>query len=305
MSTDRDLAVAVIMTTYNAAGTVVGSVRSALAQSYAGPMRVIVVDDGSSDDTLAALDTIGDSRLTVLRAGRVGRARALNAALDEAHGSDLVANLDADDYMLPDRLRAQVEEFRADPTLGVLGSAYYEIHQAPDGSAQTAFLVRPPTSSEVMRKQMAIGFPICHSCATFRRDVAVQLGGYDPRRRARIDFDLWLRIASSGLDVRNAEPTLGVHVKRAGTYFDGQFRVLRSAGQMARLNLLAAHRLDLGPQGYAKAAARFAYSLQRRSSVKATPRFSTLLAQVPDEVRDVTLAATRGEEAVGRDADAH
>lgn len=292
--------VAVIMTAYDAERTIEASVRSALAQTYDGPYRVIVVDDGSADRTVDVLRGLHDHRLTVVERERLGRARALNVALDAAHGAAYVANLDADDLMLPDRLHVQVAALEAAPSVGVVGSAYYEVHQSAAGGLDRVFAVRPPVDAETMRRQMAVGFPICHSCATFRRDLAVQLGGYDGRLRARIDFDLWLRMAVAGHGVANVPDLLGVHVKRTGTYFDGQFKVLRSAAQMARLNLIAARRLDLGAAGYAKAAARLAYSLQRRTSVKATPRFSDPVSTLPVEL--VALGLAGGAPAAGATA---
>lgn len=277
MTTSPLPSVAVIMTAYNAASTIESSLRSALDQDYDGDWRIFVVDDGSSDGTSDVIRSLRSDRITVVQSARVGRARALNLALLEAAGYELASNLDADDYMLPGRLRAQAARFSCDPKLGVVGSAYLELHVAPTGAVQSAFLVSPPTSDSALRTEFAASFPICHSCATYRRSEAIQIGGFDFRRRARLDFDLWLRLARTGYRVENVSDTLGVHVKRSGTYFDSQFGRLRSAAQMARLNYLAVLHLDLGPSGILRASARLAYSLLRRRSVKSFPRFAVRL----------------------------
>ncbi|WP_074015191.1 glycosyltransferase [Actinomyces polynesiensis] len=285
--------VSTIVTAFNAANTIERAVASAVEQEYGGDHRVIVIDDGSTDATAAVVRGLEHPNLTFISVEHVGRARALNYALAEAEGSELIANLDADDVMLPGRIGRQSVAFAQNTALGVLGSAYYEVHfeSNVDAVPSGAFLVAPPRSNLELRRLMAQSFAICHSCATYRRSAAFDVGLFDESLRSRIDFDLWLRMVTSGWQIENLSDVLGVHLKASGTSFDRRFSPLRSAMEMARLNFGAAKNLGLGSRGYLVALLRFGYSLSRRTSVKAVPRFSE---KVPVETISQFLENPRG-----------
>lgn len=105
--------VTVIIPCFNAEGTIIKAVRSALGQTI--PVRVIVVDDCSSDGSFALLEALAASepRLAAIRQERnAGPSAARNAALRRVE-TPWVAGLDADDYLLPDRLRRMVEHAEA------------------------------------------------------------------------------------------------------------------------------------------------------------------------------------------------
>jgi hypothetical protein len=94
----------IIVPTYNRAGLVGRAVESVLRQTHAGD-EVIVVDDGSTDDTPRVLEEFG-SRITVLRTPRGGAGRARNLGIERARG-ELIAFLDSDDEWLPRKLDVQ------------------------------------------------------------------------------------------------------------------------------------------------------------------------------------------------------
>src|SRR3990172_8271100 len=97
--------VTVVIPSHNYARYVGDAVQSVLAQTYV-PVEVIVVDDGSTDDTLQVLARFGD-RIRVLRLPGHGVAHARNAGLRAAMG-EFIVFVDADDVLLPDALAAQV-----------------------------------------------------------------------------------------------------------------------------------------------------------------------------------------------------
>src|SRR5947209_7802599 len=105
MSTTPPL-VSVVIPAYNSARTVRAAVESALQQSV-DDLEVIVVDDGSADETAETAEAIGDPRVRVLRQHNGGAASARNAGIDAARGQ-YVAFLDADDLWLPEKLRVQL-----------------------------------------------------------------------------------------------------------------------------------------------------------------------------------------------------
>jgi glycosyltransferase involved in cell wall biosynthesis len=117
--------VSVIIPAYQAERFVAGAVRSALRQTHR-TLEVIVVDDGSTDGTVARLATIRDPRLRVLRQENAGTAAARNAALAEAQGS-YVAFLDSDDRWFPEKIATELAILQSAPTIGIAYSSHYAV----------------------------------------------------------------------------------------------------------------------------------------------------------------------------------
>lgn len=116
--------VSVVLPTYNRATTLPRAVGSVLTQSYTN-LELIVVDDGSTDETQKILASIDDGRLRHLPLGkRSGAATARNAGIAAASG-DLIAFQDSDDEWLPAKLAAQVELMEASgPEVGWVGARH-------------------------------------------------------------------------------------------------------------------------------------------------------------------------------------
>ncbi|HEX9782954.1 MAG TPA: glycosyltransferase family 2 protein [Opitutaceae bacterium] len=114
--------VSVVLPAFNAAGSIGRAIEGVRAQSMQR-WELIFVDDGSSDDTFrAALEAAGgDQRVRLERIEHGGIARALNAGIALARGR-LIARMDADDDLYPERLEAQVGFFLTHPAIGVAGS---------------------------------------------------------------------------------------------------------------------------------------------------------------------------------------
>ncbi|HVO53947.1 MAG TPA: glycosyltransferase family 2 protein [Solirubrobacterales bacterium] len=184
-------AVTVLIGAYDNEETVARAVASILAQSERR-LELIVIDDGSRDRSAAvAEEAIGaDPRGRVMRMGRnLGIARSLNAGL-EAAAAAVVAIQDADDYSTPERLERQLAVLDGDSGVAVVGTRMREV----DGQDSE---LRPRTTfaaGDVGPVLMHFN-PIPNGCSAFRREVALALGGYDPRYRYATEYDLWLRIA--------------------------------------------------------------------------------------------------------------
>ena len=104
--------VSVITPVYNGARTIARAIDSVLAQSF-GDFEILVVDDGSTDGTLAILEGYGD-RITVLKQAHKQQAIARNLAAKNSRG-EFIAFLDADDSWLPEKLARCVEVLDRDP----------------------------------------------------------------------------------------------------------------------------------------------------------------------------------------------
>ncbi len=105
--------VSVLVPCYNAGAWVSATLDSVLAQTYR-PLEIIVVDDGSTDDSAAVLQRYAARGVTVVRQGNQGQTAALNRALQLARG-DFVQYLDADDLLHPAKVELQVARLENRP----------------------------------------------------------------------------------------------------------------------------------------------------------------------------------------------
>jgi glycosyltransferase involved in cell wall biosynthesis len=112
--------VSVIMSMRNSAATVGAAVRSVQLQTLED-WELIVIDDGSSDQSSSIVDAFGDTRIRLVReTSSTGLATRLNQAVALSRG-DFIARMDADDVCFPQRLAYQIARLREDPRLDVLG----------------------------------------------------------------------------------------------------------------------------------------------------------------------------------------
>ncbi|NLV57096.1 MAG: glycosyltransferase family 2 protein, partial [Acidimicrobiales bacterium] len=267
------MSVSVITTVFNAESSIRATVESILAQDHQD-FEYVIVDDGSTDGTLDVLADIGDDRIRVIQLkDRLGRARALNVAVTES-SNPLLVNIDADDAAFPTRISVQAEMMKADPELGLVGGSYLTLDEAG-----VAWVVRPPTAHDEITACFATHFPMCHSAVTYRREALTEAGGFNPIHRSRIDFDAWVRILAGRWRVAQTDEIVAVHTKYPTSHFAREFSTGRSSVELLHRNLTACRELELGRSSYAKAMARFAYSLTRTPKLGRRP----LYGSPPDE----------------------
>jgi teichuronic acid biosynthesis glycosyltransferase TuaG len=210
--------VSVICTAKNAAGTIAATIESILAQDIQS-WEMIVVDDGSTDDTASIVRGFAssDPRIRLIATQGVGRGRALNLALAEAN-ADLVANIDADDEGHPCRLRCQVEAMKQNPEFAIMATEWFRVYDAarpvwPEINAGSVLSVEDITG------QLAISNPICHASVMMRRAAILELGGYDEGRRFVFDADLWVRAIAAGLRLGCLQLPLAARRIHPGQHF--------------------------------------------------------------------------------------
>lgn len=192
--------VSVVMASYNHACYVSAAIRSVLSQTNVD-LEFLVADDGSSDETAAAIRAIRDPRM-VFEAFDVNRGAAvvLNELVARARG-EFVAVMNSDDIWLrPDKLELQVQILSSEPNLGAtFGRATFIDKNGVEitGSAvdsTNVFDQQNRSQSSWLRRFFEEGNCLCHPTVLIRRSIFAELGSYDPRLRQLPDFDMWVRL---------------------------------------------------------------------------------------------------------------
>lgn len=231
-------AVDVVMPAFNAAATVSAAVQSCLAQT-APNLRVIVVDDGSTDDTALAVQSLArhDSRVMLIRQPNTGIASAMNAGI-LAGSAPFVARLDADDLSAPDRHHLQLAHFAGNPDIVALSGAHHEM--ASDGH-HTGHVNAPPASLHADPDWLPAREPaLTQPFAMFRRDALLRVGLYRPFPVSE-DTDLYWRLSAVGR-LSNLPDILGTYRMHGASVSGASIQSGRRMAICSQLAALAARR---------------------------------------------------------------
>jgi len=188
----------VIIPAYNAAAYVAEAIDSVLAQDY--PLvEIIVVNDGSKDNTLDVLRGYGD-RIRVVDQANAGPPKARNAGLHAVRG-EFVAFLDADDVWSPSKLSAQIAHLAAHPDVGTVYTRWHVWRADADGvfrvpQGQATLPARVGTVPQVSGWMYTRLLLECHLLTTtvlMRASLIRQIGEFDVTLYNGDDYDYWLR----------------------------------------------------------------------------------------------------------------
>jgi glycosyltransferase involved in cell wall biosynthesis len=188
---DKSMVVSCVMAAHNAASTIAASVESVLRQSF-GDLELIVVDDGSTDDTVRVLAEIDDERIVVLRQPRRGPSAARNYAIARSRG-EFVAPIDADDIWLPRKLELQLEAIERSADAAV---AYGWTDFMDERLRFTHPDLRATFEHNVQEALLRQNFISCGSNTLMRRSAVEDVGGFDETLEAAEDWDLHTRLAA-------------------------------------------------------------------------------------------------------------
>ncbi|WP_163560672.1 glycosyltransferase family 2 protein [Halomonas sp. NO4] len=224
--------VTAIITVYNEERYVKRAIDSLLGQTMED-IEVLVIDDGSNDSTPVMLSSIQDSRLRVIRGERMGRAKALKLACEEARG-EYIANLDADDMAYPERLARQVAFLDAHPDHAWVGCT----EERRDTQRNEHIVRTYPLSDDEIRRQSAKCIPYSHSGITFRRSLIDEGLNYDSSQPYLIDFEFFLRVARH-YKVANLPEVLACRYVRNESFFQSRFKTAKQNRRLAWLGLCA------------------------------------------------------------------
>jgi glycosyltransferase involved in cell wall biosynthesis len=220
--------ISVILTVHNDAQHIRKSIESILDQTHAN-LELIVVDDGSTDGTAELVSQFSDSRLNLVRAGRVGRGKALNAGLAASHG-ELIAIQDSDDLSHPRRLEVQARALQHNK-IDFLGSSAILFEDREPEWPVVDDDVRPPIE---VTAELTVANPIPHISLMIRREALEDLGGYSEKRKVLFDYDLYIRAAAKGYHLYRLPISLAGKRIHSGQQFEKGARA-RYVFEMLRL----------------------------------------------------------------------
>ena len=185
--------VSVLIPVLNGERFLSSALESVLIQSKV--TEIVVVDNGSSDNTLRIIDRYArlDSRVKVYKCHKLGISNALNLGLSVANGK-FIARLDADDLMAPNRIESQMNFLRNNPEILLLASQIRYI----DEEGVNLGVSKYPSGKLNLLKHFVFRNPIAHPSVVFQKEAALLAGGYNPEYEGAEDLDLWIRMGSLG-----------------------------------------------------------------------------------------------------------
>ena len=200
--------VSVVIPTYNRGASIGRAIDSALAQSV--PVEIIVVDDGSTDDTAERLRRYGD-RIRVITQTNQGVAPARNRGVAEARG-EFVAFLDSDDEWLPHKLERQLALMDANPEVALVAAAVEYV----DDRGMVRNVGRANLSGDIV-DSLLFENSIATSTVLVRKRVLDRLDVlFESRITASEDWGVWLRIAVHDAIIVSPEVMVRYHISADG-----------------------------------------------------------------------------------------
>lgn len=184
--------VSVIIPNYNYAKYVAKTIESVLSQTYQN-LEIIVVDDGSKDDSLKVLETFRD-KIRVVRQKNQGVSRARNHGAAISNG-EYLAFLDADDVWLPEKLEKQFEKFAEDEQIGLVHCSMTLINPNDEPIGEMCNGQEGWVAEEFLRFERSIVIG-AGSTALVKRKIFTEVGGFDYRLSTSADWDFCYRVAS-------------------------------------------------------------------------------------------------------------
>lgn len=231
--------VSIIIPAYNCEAWVAETIDSALAQDH-GAVEIIVVNDGSTDGTLAVLRGYGD-RIRIVDQKNAGPPAARNAGLAAAKG-EYIAFLDADDVWWPGKVSDQVSFLEPHPEVGTVVSSWQVWGPGGDGRFVRPAAPPPRASAEVPQalwcgwryNEMLFDCELLTTCVMLRAGTVRQVGLFDTQLWNGDDYDYWLRASRVAPMAKLARPgalyrTLPNSVSRKPRAVNAELDVLNSA----------------------------------------------------------------------------
>ena len=224
--------ISVIITARNAEATLTAAVESCLSQTYAD-LEMVLIDNGSSDETRALMDSFEDPRVRVFFSGG-SHVDAHCLGVENARGG-LIARMDADDVCHPRRFEKQVALLHADESLSgcTCGVRVCSLgREIGEGFVKYVDWLNSLQLPEDILRERFIESPVVHPAAMVRKTALLSVGGYQEVEWAE-DYDLWLRFLNAGCQI-------GMVPEILFDWYDSDTRLTRTDGRYSQENFLRA-----------------------------------------------------------------
>lgn len=243
--------VSVVVPCFRCAATIDDAVASIAAQTLR-PAEVLLVDDGSGDDTVAALHRVAavhgtDWIKVIVLPANGGPSRARNSAWQQAQ-QPYIAFLDADDSWGPRKLELQMAALQADPAIALIA---HRMLVRPRGTAVPA--LRPPVDVQIIgRRTLLLRNPFPTTSVILRRDLPFR---FDEDFWRSEDYLLWSRIVFSGYRCARIDQVLGIwnERERGATGLSDDFAAVHRARGEQRRKLMREGLLSRGEYVFSSA----------------------------------------------------
>lgn len=232
--------VSILIPANNAGRFIEETLVSVLAQTFTD-FECLVINDGSTDHTAEVVERfLADPRFRLINLAKVGLCAALNHGISLCRAS-LIARMDADDVMFPERLAVQVAYMHEKPEIAGCSSDFWLINE-------TGFRIGevrcPLTSTDAIERHLRAGGQVIYSHPTvmYRREIVLGVGGYRSEYFPSEDVDLFVRMLEIGKPVLNLPTALiKVRVHAASVSSTSAVRQFRM-NKLIFLNLAARRR---------------------------------------------------------------
>lgn len=212
-------AITVLMPAYNAARYIGEAIASVLQQTFTD-FELLIVNDGSTDDTLEIIGTFRDERIVVINQPNRGVADALNTGLAQAR-APYIARFDADDICYPYRLEKQIRFLQDNPEYILVGSEAKYILE--NGDFLFDFHCIAYSHEQVIDK-LYFYCPFVHPTVMYRKDAVMDAGGYPTHAHNFEDYLLWTSLAGSGRLCNLTEPLIKYRLNSTSVTIDEKWR---------------------------------------------------------------------------------
>lgn len=238
--------VSVVLTTYNRLPLLREAVASVIGQTF-DDWELIVVDDGSTDDTREYLETIDDPRVRPIGLEHRGITSARNAGLRLARG-EWVAFFDSDDLWLPEKLEWQLRRVAAQPTCRWSYTRYSFIDTNGTSLPERSNLLPLPVSGHILEPLLKFEVSTAVPTMLVQRSLIEEIGGFDATMLFLSDYDFILRLAARS-EVCALSETLALvrehpgrttaHLRPADLYADQEHSFRKAAAAATNRKLRA------------------------------------------------------------------
>lgn len=211
--------ITVLMPAYNAADYIGEAIASVLAQTFTD-FELLIVNDGSTDDTVAIINSFRDDRIVLINQPNAGVAAALNTGLKHAR-APYIARFDADDVCYPQRLEKQLGFLLHNPDYIMVGSDVDYIQE--NGDFMFHFHCIAHTHQQIIDK-LYFYCPFVHPAVMYKKESICQEGGYPTHAHNFEDYLLWTQLAKAGKLYNIPEALIKYRLNSSSVTMDEKWR---------------------------------------------------------------------------------